>query len=179
MIRTVSTHTTAIEAHIVRGRLECEGIPAFVAFEHHIWAKWSLSVALGGVRVQVPFSYLKEAVQVVENINSGKYKIELEEEIICSDSISCPKCGSEVSYPLNWSGKLALVVIFLFLVPLPYTHHLMKCGKCSHTWVASEQRGYPLYVQYSVILILSTLMFVGYALWCDWCKLHCEQPLCI
>jgi hypothetical protein len=179
MIHTVSTHTTAIEAHIVRGRLECEGIPAFVAFEHHIWAKWSLSVALGGVRVQVPFSYLKEAIQVVENINCNKYKIELEEEISSSDAISCPKCGSEATYPLNWSWKVALVVIFLFSVPLPYTHQHMKCGKCSHAWVASEQREYPFYVQSIVVMFLFTLIFVGYALWCNWCKLHCEQPICL
>ena len=178
MIRTVSTHTTAIEAHIVRGRLEYEGIPAFVAFEHHIWAKWTLSVALGGVRVQVPGPYLNEAVRVIENINSGKYKIELEEEITPTDSIRCPKCAAQDSYPLNWPGKLALLVVFLFVVPLPYTHNLVRCGQCSHTWVASEQRCYPLRVQFSVLLTVGILMFAVYAVWCDWCKLHCERPLC-
>lgn len=69
MNRTISIYTTAIEAHIVKSRLEFEGIPAFVVFEHHVWADWSLSLALGGVRVQVPFSFVKEATQVIKKIN--------------------------------------------------------------------------------------------------------------
>jgi hypothetical protein len=50
MIVTVCTHT-AIEAYIVRGRLLAEGIPALVAFDQHVWANWSIPVALRGVRV--------------------------------------------------------------------------------------------------------------------------------
>lgn len=179
MNRTVSTHTTAVEAHIVRGRLEIEGVPAFVAFEHHIWTNWSISVALGGVRVQVPFRYFEKAAQVIENINSGKYESELEKEFSQSEPISCPRCNSKFSTLVNWPWKLSLVTVFMFSVPIPYTQHLMMCGVCSHTWVASEQRGYPLYVPIFAVLVISLLMFVGYALWCPWCKLHCEQLICL
>lgn len=179
MNQTVSTHTTAIEAQIVRGRLEFEGIPAFIVFGNHVWADWSLSVALGGVRVQVPFSCVQEAMEVIENITSGKYKQELEEEILCSKPTGCPKCDSLLLIPVNWPWKFSLVMIFLFFVPIPYTRHLMKCGKCAHQWLATEQRGYPLYVLSFAILFLSALFFIAYAAWCYLCKLYCEQPLCM
>ncbi len=65
MLKTAATFTNPIEAHIVRGRLECEDIAAFVAHEHHIWAKWSLSHALGGVKVQVARSNLQKALVVI------------------------------------------------------------------------------------------------------------------
>ena len=53
MLITVATFTDPLEAHIVRGRLEAEHIECFVMHEHHIWANWFLSTALGGVKLQV------------------------------------------------------------------------------------------------------------------------------
>ena len=154
MIITVSTHTTGIEAHIVKCRLEYEGIPAFVAFEHHIWAMWSRSVALGGVRVQVPVAFLESAKIVVSNIISGEYESELKTEELSTDYIACPSCSSEDTKAVNWSWKIALLFVFFFTLPIPYTRHMNKCKSCSYTWIAHEQRGYPLYVISIVLLIL-------------------------
>ncbi len=176
MIRTVSTHTTGIEAHIVRCRLEYEGIPAFVAFEHHVWAMWSHSVALGGVRVQVPHAFFENAAQVVNNINTGKYESELKTDELEPATCSCPSCNSKTLSVINWPRKIALVVVFLFSVPIPYTRHLTKCNNCAHTWVATEQRPYPLYVMFCVLILYFALVLCGYEMWCHWCKLHCENP---
>ena len=54
---TIASFTSPLEAHMARGRLEAEGIPAFIAHENHIWAEWFLSNALGGVKVQVLKQY--------------------------------------------------------------------------------------------------------------------------
>ena len=178
MFRTVSTYTTAIEAHVVRGRLECEGIPAFVTFEQHIWAQWSLSVALGGVRVQVPRSHYEEAARVLDSIKSGGYVSDLEREIPPEAFPCCPKCQSKDCVPVSWSAKLALLSVFLFAIPIPYTQHLMRCGTCSRVWSASEQRGYPLYVSFFTVVMIWMLIAVGYALWCHWCRIHCVQLIC-
>jgi hypothetical protein len=179
MNTTISTHTTALEAHIVRGRLKTEGVPAFVVFENHIWANWSLSVALGGVRVQVPPSYVEKAGQIITDITTGKYQAVLEEETDFSAPLHCAYCNSVTTVQVNWPWKLALLAIFLLGIPIPYTQHLMKCERCSRTWVASEQRGYPLSVPAIFILVLGAIVFVIFSFWCEWCKLHCEQPICI
>ncbi len=174
MIKTVSTHTTGIEAHIVRCRLEYEGIPAFVAFEHHIWAMWTHSVALGGVRVQVPSSHFDSAQTIVSNISTGVYESELNMDEQIPDKSICPSCNSEVIMDINWPWKTALAVLFILSMPFPYTRHMKKCSVCSHRWIAHEQRGYPLYVIFILLIIIAATLITAGELWCHWCRLHCE-----
>jgi len=143
MLATVSTHTTALEAHIVASRLRHEGIPAFLGAEHHIWAKWSLSVALGGVRVQVPGSHIAEARQVVDRINRGEYAQELSAEQLLPLEPQCPACSSTTVVPLRLSEKVALLMVFLYSLVTPYNQHRYKCGACGHKWQAHHERGYP------------------------------------
>ena len=157
MYSLVSTHTNPVEAHIVRGRLEAEGLVCAVLFEHHIWAKWSLSVALGGVRLVVPSNSASDAHEVMRKINSGEYERLLIEEQGLS-KLPCPKCGSTNTAPHIWPWKLALAFIFTVSLPIPYTSHLHSCDDCMHSWVAHEQRPYPLLTILSYIL-LTTFVF--------------------
>ncbi len=176
MIKTVSTHTTSIEAHIVRCRLEHEGIPAFIAFEHHIWAMWSYSLALGGVRVQVPESYLEPARNVVNQIYIGSYEAELNTTELAPSLQSCPKCGSEKIQATHWSSKIALIALFILLIPLPFTQHGKNCKSCSYKWIAHEERGYSLYFIFVIMILITILLCLLYELWFYLCKLHCENP---
>ncbi len=176
MIRTVSTHTTGIEAHIVRCRLEHEGIPVFVAFEHHVWAEWPLSVALGGVRVQVPNSYYESAQTIVNNIIAGKYESELNTDELQPNLPTCPYCTSGAVEEVSWPWKVALLLLFMLNMPMPYTKHKKKCALCCNTWIAHEQRSYPIYVIFIVLIIIVAIFFVMSEAWCHWCRLHCENP---
>lgn len=180
MVRTVSIHTTGLEAHVVRCRLEYEGIPAFVAFEHHVWANWSLSVALGGVKVQVPEIFFDDAVEIVFNIRSGNYAAELEAEEYEQEQTQCPSCGSEKVVDINWSWKVSLVAFLLLVLPLPYTRHSKKCGDCSNRWIASDQRGCSLNIIAIVLLAYGVLLLILMEIWCQWCRLHCALSyLCV
>ena len=71
MLTVVMRTTNPLEAHILGGRFEAEGIPAFILFEHHVWAKWTLSNALGGVRLLVPQEKRSAARQVISDVNAG------------------------------------------------------------------------------------------------------------
>lgn len=176
MIRTVSTHTTGIEAHIFRCRLAHEGIPAFVAFEHHIWAMWSYSILLGGVRVQVPEVHLDAAKSIVRKIHAGEYEAELNTDELTPALATCPNCSSEKVQAINWPWKLSLVVLFLFVIPLPFTKHMSKCKSCSHKWIAHEQRGCPLSAFFFTMLAIAIALMLVYEVWGYWCKLHCKYP---
>lgn len=179
MYQTVSSHTTPIEAHIIRCRLEHEGIPAIIAFEHHIWADWSLSVALGGVRIQVPSIYVVQALSVIENIRLGKYINELEEDQKPYIT-TCVKCGSSNIHPMDWSWKISLLILFLYSLPIPYSSHLIRCRTCSHIWTNKQERGYPLYIVASIIFILLGIILLGYIIWCYYrCGIYCINILCI
>lgn len=173
---TVSTSTNPIEAHIIRGRLEAEGIPAFVIFEYHIWANWAISNAIGGVRVQVPSEFSKQAKTVIENINKGSYELSLE-EVSTPAPTCCPKCNSQKIVSNDGFWKVALVIVFIFCIPLPYSRYRMRCTQCSNTWVAVEQRGYPIYFPFIAAVVLLAIGFALYSVFEHWCKLNCEYPL--
>ena len=173
---TVAAYTTAIEARIISGRLEFEGIATAVVYEYHVSANWLVSVALGGVGVQVRAEDLNQATQVLNRINTEDYAAALELEFPSSETGSCPRCGAQSLVLQSWPLKLALVVMFLVYLPLPYTQYLMRCRQCTHQWVAASQRGYPFYIPVLAWLQLSSLFFVLYAVWFHWCSLYCESP---
>lgn len=54
----VSVHTIAMDAHIIKRRLEAEGIPAYLTDDQYITMDWMFSQALGGVKVRAPNAYI-------------------------------------------------------------------------------------------------------------------------
>jgi len=92
---TVESFSDPLEAHIAKGRLEAEGIQAFVANEHHIWANWMISHALGGVRVQVASENIDDAKRVMEQHISGGYEKNLNQEFNDLNIKFCPSCDSK------------------------------------------------------------------------------------
>ena len=94
-LSTVAVFTDPLEAHLLRGRLKAERIPAFVVNEYHIGAIWMLANVLGGVRVQVPSSFRAEAEVVVNAHLRGEYERVLCEQFDDVDVEVCPRCGAE------------------------------------------------------------------------------------
>lgn len=172
MFQKIASYTTAIEAYIIKTRLEAEDIPAYIIFEHHIWADWTLSVALGGVRVLVPSVYYKEAELVIEKINSGVYESELDKTFPLSKPIMCPKCNAKDAGYENWRWKIVLLCLFILPFPLPNTRYRLRCEQCSYTWLDTQSRGYPLYISFYAIFVLYLIFFLGIEAGFQWCKLH-------
>lgn len=50
---TIARFDTMPEAHIALGRLEAEGINAWLADEHLVQTDWLYSIAVGGIKLQV------------------------------------------------------------------------------------------------------------------------------
>jgi ribosomal protein L37AE/L43A len=161
MDAVASITTNPVEAYIIRGRLEVEGVPAVVLFEHHIWAKWSLSYALGGVRVLVPREKIELASEIISRINSGEYETDLLQDQKQS-FVECPKCKSENTVAQKWVWKTALVLLFIAVFVMPYTNHLYKCEKCRYSWTAHARRPYPLLSMLVAILLLAMMFGLLY-----------------
>lgn len=127
---TVERYSSAFEAHLLRGRLESEDIPAVLADEHIISANWFLSNAIGGVRVRVPYSYIEQAAVIINEHTSGKYEISDEE----AEERLCPKCRSDniIQYRSSW--KAALLIFYFFNLPVPFSLDKYKCETCRHIW---------------------------------------------
>jgi putative signal transducing protein len=68
---TVARFLVPTYAHIIRGRLEADGIPAVVADGNFAQNNTLVSVAAGGVRLQVPAAFAAEAREIIAAIRSG------------------------------------------------------------------------------------------------------------
>jgi hypothetical protein len=81
---TIARVLVPMDAHILRGRLEAEGIPALVADGNLVQTNSLLSVAVGGVRVQVPAPFVSQAREIMAAIGGGAFALregaELESE---------------------------------------------------------------------------------------------------
>ena len=177
MLITVGSYSNPIEAHIVRGRLEAEGIFAVVAHENHSWAQWTITLAIGGVKVQVSSEDLEKSLNIIKGLNDGDYSLDVEEE---NDWLSlCPQCGSTEKERVNIPWKLSLILIFMASIPFPYTIYKSKCRNCSHVWKQKELKNYPIWLPIAAIVIIPGLYWSLNEIFFYFCKLYSLSPQCI
>lgn len=132
-LATVARYTEVWEAHILRARLEAEGVIAIVADQHLIGANWFYSNALGGVRVQVPVSQLDTARQVLSALERGDYAL-AEEPAETPPALACPRCGGADIEPHTAARKLAFISLWLLQIPLPFSRWKNRCRDCGWRW---------------------------------------------
>ena len=128
---TVETFTGPVEAHISKGLLESEGIPASLASEHHVWASWHFSQALGGVRLQVPTEYAARAREVLARQRRGEYQEALEAEQGLEPS-RCRSCGSiDLRFTRSpWSVLLLILTLGISGLIFPPRINGVRCNAC-------------------------------------------------
>lgn len=78
---TVASSLNSMTMHILRARLEAEGIPAILADANMAQSYSIVSVAVGGVRLQVPAEFVEEARQIIADVNSGALALTDEDDV--------------------------------------------------------------------------------------------------
>jgi hypothetical protein len=68
---TIYTSNIPVDCHILKGRLESEGIDCFIFDEHVVWVHPFRAVAIGGVKLKVPGDQMIFAQQIINAINQG------------------------------------------------------------------------------------------------------------
>ena len=63
------------EAHILKARLEADGIRAYLLGEQHVQTDWTVSIALGGVRLQVRRRDAEAARNILAALERGDYEL--------------------------------------------------------------------------------------------------------
>jgi hypothetical protein len=77
---TIARFSNPLEANVLRNCLESHGIFAFVWGEHLGTAHLFLSVASGGMRVQVRADQVEQAKEVIAALERGEFSIDEEPE---------------------------------------------------------------------------------------------------
>ena len=164
MLITVTTTTDPIQAHIISGRLEAEGLQPSIAFEHHVRMNWFISNALGGIRVQVPPSQQEQALDVVSLINDRSYQQLLEQEEETRDDLACPACGSRDVRRSRFTESLALLVLWFMSLPIPFQTGAYNCQPCKHHWLSQAGKAYNtdmlFFAGLFAALIVAILIFI-------------------
>ena len=62
---TIATFDTIIEANIIMGRLQAEGVPCWLADEHIVQTDMLYSPAIGGIKLQVDEDREERARQII------------------------------------------------------------------------------------------------------------------
>ncbi|MFT6865925.1 MAG: DNA-directed RNA polymerase subunit RPC12/RpoP [Cyclobacteriaceae bacterium] len=126
---TLRTFQFSVDAHLLKSKLESEGIPCFLFDENITTLVPFQGMYSGGIKLKVPESFLEEAKATLVVIDHGKYSNEQDEVL------QCPKCGSEDFYANIRSAKgfkkfvnISWMMIFSFL-PLS-TKSVYECKKC-------------------------------------------------
>jgi hypothetical protein len=85
---TIERSFTPTEMHILRGRLEADGIQAFVVDDNINQTNSLLAVAVGGVRLQVAKQHAEEARRIIDEVKLGQRDLGNEpmEETIVDDA---------------------------------------------------------------------------------------------
>jgi DNA-directed RNA polymerase subunit RPC12/RpoP len=69
---TVYSSNIPIDCHILKGRLETDGIPCFIYDENLIWIHPFKAVAIGGVKLKVPSNMYEQSQKIIDLTAQGK-----------------------------------------------------------------------------------------------------------
>jgi hypothetical protein len=131
---TVATFSQPTEAHILKGRLEAEGIPCFLGDEHIIAAQPLYSVAVGGVKLRVTEGDEEEARAMIARIQGGMSEYILDDNI----DLAAPTHTHEqlIECPICESGHVTEKGFFgvVFGISLPFVSRKYSCHACGYTW---------------------------------------------
>ena len=71
-LTTIYSSNAPVDCHIVKGRLETEGIPCFIFDEHTISVHPFRAVAIGGVKLKIPADMVTQSQNILTLIEKNK-----------------------------------------------------------------------------------------------------------
>jgi hypothetical protein len=140
---TVARFNFGYQAHLLAGKLEAEGIMAFVHDENNMSITPFISQIHGGVRVEVRQSQEAEARAIIKTLDDAvtpapELHAALDIEGVTYDLVkgACPECSTASVYLRRPSALAnAATIAFLVTVTLPIKlRHDYFCYNCHHEW---------------------------------------------
>lgn len=137
----LETYDNYVLAHIVKQRLEAEGILCMLKDEETVTMNWLLSNAIGGIKLLVHSNQLEEARTI---LNSIEWEANEDAEVpafatsqeqdpaLDPNNRICVHCGSKNTKKLDFQKRPAFLSILLLGFPLMFRSekwHCFHCGK--------------------------------------------------
>ena len=128
---TVRTFDNPIDAHMLKSKLESEGISCYLKDEHTITIDPLVSNALGGIKLRISDADIEKTKAILKEIDNSPY---LDEN---NNIATCPKCNSsELIAGYNSiksvSGIVSLITSLMFMIYPFHLNKLFKCKQCGN-----------------------------------------------
>lgn len=140
---TIARFQFPYQAHLLAGKLDAEGIMAFVQDENQIAIAPWLNNTLGGVRVQVRTSdeaAAKEVMQLIEDSVTPSTELHAVIEVggKTFDLVKgiCPECSQAAIYLARPAGLVtagAAAFVVTMMIPIKLQHNYF-CFSCNYEW---------------------------------------------
>ena len=126
---TLRTFSSDISAHLLKTRLESEGVDCFILDENIVRLNSFYDLAVGGIRLQVREEDFQRAKELIEEWEARPY---LDEE---DHALKCPSCQSTAVYAgfksfKTAAGWLTLAISLLLVVYPFFTKTVFRCKEC-------------------------------------------------
>lgn len=118
-----------MEAHILKSRLESEGIPCFLQDENIVSLNPLYNYAVGGIKLNIRSSDAPQVQAILQEIENHP-NVDEQEEVI-----KCPRCASTDLYTnfksmKSTKGFFSAVLSFLMGIFPVYYKNVYKCKQC-------------------------------------------------
>lgn len=128
-IVSIKVFDNPMEAHILKSRLESEGIPCFLQDENIVSLNPLYNYAVGGIKLNIRACDVQQVQDILQEIENYPHTNE-EEEII-----KCPQCASTALYTnfksmKSAKGLFSAAIAFIMGVFPPYYKSVYKCKDC-------------------------------------------------
>lgn len=134
MTVTIATFNNPVEANIIKGKLESEGITVLLFDEHTITMLPIYSHALGDIKLRVHINDKEKAEQILKKEAPSlvdDFLIQHENEHL--PEIKCPNCFSTNVFEKKLSRK-SLLSFLLVGFPIPLFSPRFGCFECGYRW---------------------------------------------
>jgi DNA-directed RNA polymerase subunit RPC12/RpoP len=129
----VAVYYNYIDANIVLGRLQEDGIDCWLKDDNIVTIDPILTNAVGGIKLMVPAGDAMKALQILRDINK---------EI--KAKLSCPKCSSHnveyVSTPRKVSNWISVLTFGLFASYAPAVQKVYHCFDCGNEFEKPDEK---------------------------------------
>jgi hypothetical protein len=117
---------------MARVTLDAEGIRCYLADAEVIRLDWTLSMALGGIKLRVPAADRERALARLHRTSTSQV-LALVDSPAADDDARCPACGAAAVQFVDHGRRLSLVATLLGL-PLLLRLRASRCATCGHRW---------------------------------------------
>lgn len=127
---TLKVFDQYIDAHLLKTKLESEGIACYLFDENIVSAYLLYSFAVGGIKLKVAAPDLAKAQFILKDIEQSDIYTDVGERLCC------PQCKATDLY-LGFKsfktlrGVLALLISLLFMTYPLYYNNVYRCKTCS------------------------------------------------